>query len=83
MAGLPEGCENIDSLLMWLRNFFDVVSKLQQPPEQLLEEMKPSPSFIIADSQRARAHKKKGSIITDKNLAWTCDIAPKLDMPRL
>ena len=82
MAGLPEGCENIDSLLMWLRNFFDVVSKLQQPPEQLLEEMKPSPSFIIADSARAHT-KKKGSIITDKNLAWTCDIATKLDMPRL
>ena len=42
-------------------SFFDVVSKLQQPPEQLLEEMKPSPSFIIADSQRARtrAHTKK------------------------
>ena len=69
---------------MWLRNFFDVVSKLQQPPEQLLEEMKPSPSFIIADSQHTHTHTHtKGSIITDKNLAWTCDIATKLDMPRL
>ena len=63
---------------MWLRNFFDVVSKLQQPLEQLLEEMKPSPSCIIADAQR-----KKSCIITDKNLAWTCDIATKLDIPRL
>ena len=59
MAGLPEGCENIDSLLMWLRNFFDVVNKLQQPPEQLLEEMKPSPSCIIADSQRTHTHTKE------------------------
>ena len=68
-AGLPEGCENIDTVPSrgLFRNFFDAVSKLQQPLEQLLEEMEPSPSCIIAD----------------KNLAWTGDIATKFHIPRI
>ncbi|KAM4078451.1 hypothetical protein ACJW30_09G038200 [Castanea mollissima] len=68
-AGLPEGCENIDTVPSrgLFRNFFDAVSKLQKPPEQLLEEMEPSPSCIIAD----------------KNLAWTGDIATKFHIPRI
>ncbi|KAL4605644.1 hypothetical protein ACB092_09G045100 [Castanea dentata] len=68
-AGLPEGCENIDTVPSrgLFRNFFDAVSKLQQPLEQLLEEMEPSPSCIIAD----------------KNLAWTGDIANKFHIPRI
>ncbi|KAM4090158.1 hypothetical protein ACJW30_09G038400 [Castanea mollissima] len=68
-AGLPEGCENIDTVPSrgLFRNFFDAVSKLQQPLEQLREEMEPSPSCIIAD----------------KNLAWTGDIATKFHIPRI
>ena len=50
-----------------IRNFFAALSKLQQPLEQLLEEMEPSPSCIIAD----------------KNLTWTGDIADKFHIPRL
>ncbi|KAL4605642.1 hypothetical protein ACB092_09G044900 [Castanea dentata] len=68
-AGLPDGRENIDTVPSrgLFRNFFDAVSKLQKPPEQLLEEMEPSPSCIIAD----------------KNLAWTGDIASKFHIPRI
>ena len=46
---------------MWLRNFFDVANKSQQPLEQLLEEMKPSPSCIIADSQQKKKEKEKAA----------------------
>ncbi|PQQ19771.1 UDP-glycosyltransferase 73C3 [Prunus yedoensis var. nudiflora] len=49
--GLPEGCENMDSVpsrkLFW--NFFAAVDKLQEPVEKFLETMKPNPSCIIAD----------------------------------
>ncbi len=51
-----------------IRNFFAALSKLQQPLEQLLEEMEPSPSCCI---------------IADKNLTWTGDIADKFHIPRL
>uniref|UniRef100_A0A2N9GNJ5 Glycosyltransferase n=1 Tax=Fagus sylvatica TaxID=28930 RepID=A0A2N9GNJ5_FAGSY len=69
-AGLPEGCENMDSVpsRALIRNFFAALSKLQQPLEQLLEEMEPSPSCCI---------------IADKNLTWTGDIADKFHIPRL
>lgn len=48
-------------------NFFAAVSKLQQPIEQLLAEMEPCPSCIIADN----------------HLAWTADVADKFHIPRL
>lgn len=68
-SGLPEGCENMDAVpsRSLFRNFFAAVSKLQQPIEQLLEEMEPCPSCIIADN----------------NLAWTADVADKFHIPRL
>ncbi|XP_021821658.1 UDP-glycosyltransferase 73C3-like [Prunus avium] len=67
--GLPEGCENMDSVpsrkLFW--NFFAAVDKLQEPVEKFLETVKPNPSCIIAD----------------KHMAWTANIARKFRMPRL
>lgn len=49
------------------RNFFALLRKLQPPVEQLLQELKPSPSCIIAD----------------KHLAWTAEISRKLRIPRV
>lgn len=71
-AGLPEGCENQDSLPSpdFMKNFITAMSMLQQPLEQWLIEdqaLKPSPSCIISD----------------KNLAWTADTAIKFRLPRI
>ncbi|KAK2983726.1 hypothetical protein RJ640_024079 [Escallonia rubra] len=68
-AGLPEGCECVDHIpsLDFIRNFFVAMDLLQQPLEQLLEELKPGPSCIISD----------------KALAWTTDTANKFHIPRL
>ncbi|GLT87480.1 hypothetical protein SLE2022_055620 [Rubroshorea leprosula] len=42
-AGLPKGCENIDSMLSMdmLSNFVTAISMLQQPFEKSLMEMRP------------------------------------------
>ncbi|KAG6626556.1 hypothetical protein CIPAW_15G057300 [Carya illinoinensis] len=50
-VGLPEGCESMDALPSkdMLQNFLTGISMLQQPVEQLLIELKPSPSCIISD----------------------------------
>jgi hypothetical protein len=68
-ARLPEGCENMDAIpsRSLFRNLCAAASKLQQPLEQLLEEMEPRPSCLIADN----------------NLAWTADVADKFHIPRL
>jgi hypothetical protein len=69
-AGLPEGCENQDSLPSpsLMKNFMTAMSMLQQPLEHLLEDqLKPSPRCIISD----------------KNLAWTADTALKFRLPRI
>ncbi|RVW47974.1 UDP-glycosyltransferase 73C3 [Vitis vinifera] len=68
-AGLPEGCENVDLLpsRSLIRNFFVAASMLQQPLEQLFQELQPRPSCIISG----------------KNLAWTADTARKFQIPRL
>ena len=67
-AGLPEGCENVDLLpsRSLIRNFFVAASMLQQPLEQLFQELQPHPSCIISG----------------KNLAWTADTARKFQIPR-
>ncbi|KAA8516601.1 hypothetical protein F0562_016893 [Nyssa sinensis] len=68
-AGLPEGCENMDSLPSrnLIPNFFVAASMLQQPFEQVFDELQPRPSCIISG----------------KNLAWTVDTARKFQIPRL
>ncbi|XP_024188776.1 UDP-glycosyltransferase 73C4 isoform X2 [Rosa chinensis] len=67
--GLPEGCENLDSVPSrnLFLNFFDAVSKLHQSVEQLLETIKPIPSCIISD----------------RGLSWAAEIAQKFGLPRL
>ncbi|XP_040995623.1 UDP-glycosyltransferase 73C3-like [Juglans microcarpa x Juglans regia] len=68
-VGLPEGCESIDTIpsRSLFGNFFAAVNKLQQPLEELLEDMEPTPSCILAD----------------KNLPWIADVAGKFNIPRL
>ncbi|XWS59596.1 hypothetical protein CRYUN_Cryun08bG0135700 [Craigia yunnanensis] len=68
-VGLPEGCENMDQLPSrdLIKNFFKAVSMLQQPFEQLFNELQPRPSCIISG----------------KNLPWTVDTALKFNVPRI
>ena len=68
-AGLPEGCENLDKIpsIDFLKNFLTAIEMLQQPLEQFLEELKPTPSCIISD----------------KALAWTAETARKFRIPRI
>ncbi|GAV58921.1 UDPGT domain-containing protein [Cephalotus follicularis] len=67
--GLPEGCENVDTLPSpsLIPNLMAAIAMLQKPLEQLFEELKPSPSCIV----------------TDKYLAWTADTAAKFKIPRI
>ncbi|KAL5546018.1 hypothetical protein UlMin_005705 [Ulmus minor] len=67
--GLPKGCEDMDAVPSrnLFNNFFDAISMLQEPIEELLKEMKPSPRCIISD----------------KHLPWTAEIAQKFDIPRV
>ncbi|KAL7595470.1 hypothetical protein Lser_V15G28370 [Lactuca serriola] len=65
--GLPEGCESVDDLPTFnlSKNFFDASAKLQEPLEEVFNELKPRPSCIISD----------------KHLAWTSDVAKKFQIP--
>ncbi|CAJ1835342.1 unnamed protein product [Sphenostylis stenocarpa] len=66
-AGLPEGCESIDTLpsMDLLINFNTALDLLQQPLEELLEKQRPVPSCIIAD----------------KYIICVAEIANKLNVP--
>ncbi|THG09420.1 hypothetical protein TEA_028019 [Camellia sinensis var. sinensis] len=68
-AGLPEGCETVDTVpsLDLIRNFYVAIFLLQEPFEQLFETLEPSPSCIIAD----------------KIIAWLADTARKFQIPRI
>ncbi|KAK4419276.1 UDP-glycosyltransferase 73C6 [Sesamum alatum] len=68
-VGLPEGCENLDTLpsLNMATNFFDALNLLQKEVEQVFDEMKPRPSCLISD----------------KALPWTSQIAEKFHIPRI
>jgi UDP-glucosyl transferase 73C len=68
-AGLPQGCENIHSLPSpnLTKNFLTAISLLQQPFEQLFQELKPTPCCIISD----------------KYLAWTANRADRFHVPRI
>ncbi|KAL4592090.1 hypothetical protein LXL04_005073 [Taraxacum kok-saghyz] len=65
--GLPEGCENVDDLPTFklTKNFFNASAKLQEPLEDIFNDLKPRPSCIISD----------------KNLTWTADVAKKFEIP--
>ncbi|KAL3536215.1 hypothetical protein ACH5RR_004676 [Cinchona calisaya] len=68
-AGLPEWCENMDVLPSrnLIKNFSVASSMLQQPFEELFDELEPRPICIISG----------------KNLAWTVETARKFGIPRL
>ncbi|MCD9560197.1 hypothetical protein HAX54_018694 [Datura stramonium] len=68
-AGLPEGCENFDmlpSIDLGLK-FFDATKRLQPQVEEMLQQLKPSPSCIISDMC----------------FPWTTDVAHKFNIPRI
>ncbi|KAK1559641.1 hypothetical protein Q3G72_016761 [Acer saccharum] len=72
-AGLPEGCEHVDSFnnsdesksLEMIIKFFKATAMLQEPLEQLLRECKPD--FLVADMF----------------FPWATDSAAKFGIPRL
>ncbi|KAK4749313.1 hypothetical protein SAY87_026762 [Trapa incisa] len=70
-AGLPEGCENVDALpsMALVRNFMAATEMLRLPIERRIREdaATPPPSCIVSD----------------RNLAWTADLADDLDIPRV
>ncbi|KAJ1419459.1 putative UDP-glycosyltransferase 73C1-like [Sesbania bispinosa] len=50
-AGIPEGCENLETLpsMDLKENFFKALDLMQQPLEELLAKLNPFPSCIISD----------------------------------
>ncbi|KAM3695065.1 hypothetical protein ACJW31_07G102700 [Castanea mollissima] len=67
-AGLPEGCENIDSIASsteMVHKFFKATKLLQQPLEQLLQDFQPS------------------CLVADMFFPWATDIATKFGIARL
>ncbi|KAE9621795.1 putative flavonol 7-O-beta-glucosyltransferase [Lupinus albus] len=68
-AGLPEGCENIDTLpsLEYQPRFFAASNMLKEPLEKWLSQIETLPSCIISDIC----------------LPWTASIASKFNIPRV
>lgn len=68
-AGLPEGCESLDSLPSrgMLKNLLLGISMWRQPVERLLHRLQPRPSCIIAD----------------KIVMWADQTAREFGIPRL
>ncbi|CAJ1891023.1 unnamed protein product [Sphenostylis stenocarpa] len=68
-AGVPEGCENLDTIpsLGTAPSFFKATSLLQPQVEQVFEELSPPPSCIISDMC----------------LPYTSHIAKKYNIPRI
>jgi hypothetical protein len=66
-AGLPNGCENIDSIpsLEFFSTFFKATNLLQEPLEELLH------------------HQQPDCIVADMFFPWTTDSAAKFAIPRL
>lgn len=66
-VGLPEGCESPETLPSrdLIKNFFRATDLLPERVEKLFEQLKPSPSCMVAD----------------KNFPWTADIAAKFQIP--
>ncbi|CAN4092587.1 unnamed protein product [Withania somnifera] len=68
-VGLPEGCENFDMLpsMDFGLKFFDATKRLQPQVEEILQDLKPSPSCLISDMC----------------FPWTTDTAKKFNIPRI
>ncbi|XP_062117401.1 UDP-glycosyltransferase 73C1-like [Humulus lupulus] len=68
-AGLPEECENFDTMpsLGCASKLFHAASMMQQPAEKRFEELMPRPNCIISDM----------------SLPWTINIARKFNIPRI
>ncbi|KAK7396607.1 hypothetical protein VNO78_17733 [Psophocarpus tetragonolobus] len=68
-TGVPHGCENLDMIpsLATATSFFKATRLLQQPAEQLFQELTPPPSCIISDMC----------------LPFTIHIAKKFNIPRI
>lgn len=68
-AGLPEGCDTMDSLPSrgHMKNFHAAIKMLQNPIEKLLRELNLDPSCIISD----------------KNYSWADETSRKFQIPRL
>ncbi|KAF2321090.1 hypothetical protein GH714_033787 [Hevea brasiliensis] len=71
-AGLPEGCENVDSItphenggIHLIKNFLQATSMLQEPLEKLLQECHPD------------------CLVADMFFPWATDAAAKFGIPRL
>ncbi|XP_042015587.1 UDP-glycosyltransferase 73C6-like isoform X2 [Salvia splendens] len=67
-AGLPDGCENLDSLnsLDLARQFFHACRLLKSPLHDLIRRLHPSPNCIISTSA----------------ISWTQDLADSFRIPR-
>nr|GMC46410.1 UDP-glycosyltransferase 73C3-like [Ipomoea batatas] len=68
-VGLPDGCENMDllpSFEMGL-NFYAATKMLQPRIQELVSEMKPTPTCLISDC----------------SLPWTTNIAQNFNIPRI
>lgn len=67
--GLPKGCENFDKIPSrdLIKNFFAASNMLQQPFENLLQNLKPNISCIISG----------------KNLGWTVETCKRFRIPRI
>ncbi|KAJ1418907.1 UDP-glycosyltransferase 73D1-like protein [Sesbania bispinosa] len=68
-AGLPEGCENVDTVPSpeYQHLFYDASNMLQEPLEKWLLELESIPSCIISDIC----------------LPWTLNVATKFNIPRV
>ncbi|KAK4392142.1 UDP-glycosyltransferase 73E1 [Sesamum angolense] len=68
-VGLPDGCENFDMLpsVDYAANFFTATAMLNEQVEEMLRQLKPPPSCLIADMC----------------FPWATDVALKLQIPRI
>ncbi|PON31423.1 UDP-glucuronosyl/UDP-glucosyltransferase [Parasponia andersonii] len=68
-SGLPEGSESADTLPShgYLKNFICAIDLLQQPLEQLFQELRPTPTCIVSD----------------KSIIWAAETAQKFRVPRI
>lgn len=68
-VGLAEGCENMDAVTSGesAMKLFQALELLENPIEQVLQGLQPTPTCIISDFQ----------------LPYTCEIAHKLHIPRI
>ncbi|KAL0337495.1 UNVERIFIED_CONTAM: UDP-glycosyltransferase 73C3 [Sesamum calycinum] len=69
-VGLPDGCENFDMLASGddVLKFFRAIDMLKEQVEEMLQQLEPSPSCLIADACFP---------------SWATNVALKLDIPRV